>query len=182
MLPFRSGRSRKLGVIAACFSCFVLSRAASAGQQKKKPSTKAEKTETEKKKGPLAGDGIPLPVGHEVKGLVFPDYNAQGQLQAKFEAGVARRLDSDHVQFVGLKVTTFTPENAQDLAIDMPTSVLDLNTRVITSKDRTTIKRSDIEIAGDSLSFDTVARHGTLTGNVKMVITNSSRYVEKPTK
>ncbi|MDQ2659421.1 MAG: hypothetical protein M3Y03_03270 [Verrucomicrobiota bacterium] len=182
MLPFRSGRSRKLGAIAACFSCVALSWAASAGQQKKKPSTKAEKTETGKKKGPLAGEGIPLPVGHEVKGLVFPDYNSQGKLQAKFEAAVARRLDAERVQFEGLKVITFTPENTQDLSIDMPTSVLDLNTRIVTSQSRTTIRRPDLEIAGDTLSFDTAARHGTLTGNVKMVITNSSRYVEKPSK
>ena len=37
---------------------------------------------------------------------------------------------------------------------------------------RTTVKRADFEIVGDTMKFDTVNRKGTLVGNVKMVITN----------
>src|ERR1700749_4170135 len=42
---------------------------------------------------------IPLPVGHEAKGLVLPDFDADGHLRGKFEAGTARRLDQEHVGF-----------------------------------------------------------------------------------
>ena len=123
-----------------------------------------------------------MPIGHEIKGLVLPDYNLEGQLQARFEAAVAKRLDANLIQFSGLKATTYTPENALDLEIVIPTSTLDINTRVITSQARTTIRRADFIISGDSLRFDSNARQGTLTGNVRMVITDQSELMGKTDK
>src|SRR5215212_646854 len=69
---------------------------------------------------------IPLPIGHEAKGLVLPDFDADGHLRGKFEAGTAHRIDQEHVGFEQLKITTYTPQNQHDLQIDMSTSVLDL--------------------------------------------------------
>jgi len=123
---------------------------------------------------------IPLPIGHEAKGLVLPDFDADGHLRGKFEAGTAHRIDEGHVGFEQLKITTFTPEDQQDLRIDMSTSVLDLKTRILSSKARTTIQRADFNIAGDSVEFDTNNRTGRLVGNVKMVITDKSHLTAKP--
>src|SRR5205814_1912012 len=83
-------------------------------------------------------------------------------------AGTARRVDQDHMQFRELNITTYTEDNQIDLQIAMADSVLDLNTRVLSSPQRTTIKRADFEIAGDTARFDTAARLGTITGNVKV--------------
>lgn len=123
---------------------------------------------------------IPLPVGHEAKGLVLPDFDGDGHLRGKFEAGTAHRIDQEHIGFEHLKITTYTPENQPDLKIDMSTSVLDLKTRILSSKERTTIQRADFNIAGDSVQFDTNSRTGRLVGNVKMVITDNSRLTAKP--
>jgi hypothetical protein len=123
---------------------------------------------------------IPLPIGHEAKGLVLPDFDGDGHLRGKFEAGTAHRIDEGHVGFEQLKITTYTPEDQQDLRIDMSTSVLDLNTRILSSKARTTIQRADFNIAGDSVEFDTNSRTGRLIGNVKMVITDKSHLTAKP--
>jgi len=123
---------------------------------------------------------IPLPIGHEAKGLVLPDFDGDGHLRGKFEAGTAHRIDEEHVGFEQLKITTYTPEDQQDLRIDMSTSVLDLKTRILSSKARTTIQRADFNIAGDSVEFDTNSRTGRLVGNVKMVITDKSHLTAKP--
>jgi hypothetical protein len=123
---------------------------------------------------------IPLPIGHEAKGLVLPDFDPDGRLKGKFEAGTARRIDQEHVAFQHLKITTFTPESQPDLRIDMQTSVLDLKTRILSSQERTTIQRSDFNIAGDSVQFDTTSKTGRLIGNVKMVITDKSHLTAKP--
>lgn len=123
---------------------------------------------------------IPLPIGHEAKGLVLPDFDADGHLRGKFEAGTAHRIDEGHVGFAQLRITTFTPEDQQDLRIDMSTSVLDLKTRILTSKARTTIHRADFNIAGDSVEFDTNSKTGRLIGNVKMVITDKSHLTGTP--
>jgi hypothetical protein len=123
---------------------------------------------------------IPLPIGHEAKGLVLPDFDSDGHLRGKFEAGTAHRIDQEHVGFAQLKIITYTPEDQQDLRIDMSTSVLDLKTRILSSKARTTIQRADFNIAGDSVEFDTNSKTGRLIGNVKMVITDKSHLTATP--
>ena len=148
--------------------------------------SKGRKGKPRAKAGPNASPGeqsltnIPLPIGHEAKGLVLPDFDGEGHLRGKFEAGTAHRIDEEHVGFEQLKITTFTPEDQQDLRIDMSTSVLNLKTRILSSKTRTTIQRADFNIAGDSVEFDTNNRTGRLVGNVKMVITDKSHLTAKP--
>ena len=148
--------------------------------------SKGRKGKPRAKAGPSSSPGeqsltnIPLPIGHEAKGLVLPDFDGDGHLRGKFEAGTAHRIDQEHIGFEQLKITTFTPEDQQDLRIDMSTSVLDLKTRILSSKARTTIQRADFNIAGDSVDFDTNSRTGRLIGNVKMVITDKSRFTVKP--
>ena len=123
---------------------------------------------------------IPLPIGHEAKGLVLPDFDGEGHLRGKFEAGTAHRIDQEHIGFDHLKITTYTPDDQPDLKIDMSTSTLDLKTRILSSKERTTIKRADFNIAGDSVQFDTNSKTGRLIGNVKMVITDKSHLTATP--
>jgi hypothetical protein len=148
--------------------------------------SKGRKGKPRAKAGPSASPGeqsltnIPLPIGHEAKGLVLPDFDGDGHLRGKFEAGTAHRIDLEHIGFEQLKITTYTPEDQQDLTIDMSTSVLDLKTRILSSKARTTIQRADFNIVGDSVDFDTNNRTGRLIGNVKMVITDKSHLTAKP--
>jgi hypothetical protein len=148
--------------------------------------SKGRKGKPRAKAAPSASPGeqsltnIPLPIGHEAKGLVLPDFDEDGHLRGKFEAGTAHRIDQEHIGFDQLKITTYTPEDQQDLRIDMSTSVLDLRTRILSSKARTTIQRADFNIAGDSVEFDTNSKTGRLIGNVKMVITDKSHLTAKP--
>src|SRR5437660_956615 len=119
---------------------------------------------------------IPLPIGHEAKGLVLPDFDGEGHLRGKFEAGTARRLDQEHIRFNDLKITTYSQDKQTDLTIQMSESMFDLKTRILSSKEHTTVKRADFNIVGDSVEFDTNTRTGKLVGNVKMVITDQSRF------
>src|SRR5437879_13816758 len=95
----------------------------------------------------------------------------------KFDERVARRIDDGRGRFQYLKITTYTPENRPDLQIDMRTSVLDLKTRILRSHERSTIRRADFNIVGDSVAFDPNTKTGRLIGNVKMVITDKSHLM-----
>ncbi|MDQ6622741.1 MAG: hypothetical protein M3Y86_04555 [Verrucomicrobiota bacterium] len=165
MLPFRSRRvrSRAGGVLV---SLLFLGGALYAAEQSPSP------TGTPKKRpSPASLTNIPLPVGQQAKGLVLPDFDMEGHMRARFEAGTARRIDTEHMEFTALKMITYTPQNTTDMLIEMPTSTMDLTSRVIQSHARTTVKRSDFTISGDTMRFDTIARQGTLVGNVKMILT-----------
>ena len=166
--------------LASVLMCIVIAAPQVSGQSK----GGKKKAGTSLTGGGSPGDqsltNIPLPIGHEAKGLVLPDFDGDGRLRGKFEAGVAHRIDQEHVGFQHLKITTYTPESQTDLQIDMQTSVLDLKTRILSSQERTTIQRSDFNIAGDSVQFDTNSKTGRLIGNVKMVISDKSHLTAKP--
>lgn len=122
---------------------------------------------------------IPLPIGHEAKGLVLPNYDLDGHLLGRFEAATASRIDEQHVRFINLKMLTFDEHQKPDLKVEMTEAVLNLDTRVIHSNQRTKIKRTDFEIAGDKMEFNTTTHQGTLTGNVHMTIFNQTELSGK---
>src|SRR5437764_14311368 len=181
MLLFCSGRSGNWGLAVCLFSILLLSIAfaiepAIAAKPKLKkakflsppPSVSA---------GEQSLTTIPLPIGHEAKGLVLPDFDLEGHLRGRFEAASAKRLDEYHIGFHSLKITTYTPENQPDLTIELSESVLNLNTRILSSNERTMIKRADFNIEGDSVEFDTNTREGKMVGNVKTIITRQSKLL-----
>ena len=185
LFPSRSsGSGRRRLIVWLIASCLVVVAAAAASPGKGEPGKRKKKilASPSASVGEQSLTNIPLPVGHEAKGLVLPDFDLNGRLRGKFIAGVARRIDQEHVGFQDLKITTFTPENQLDLQIDMRTSVLDLKTLVLSSKERTSVKRADFNIEGDSMEFDANARTGRLIGNVKMVISGQSHLIEKVEK
>jgi len=166
--------------LASVLMCVVIAAPQAPGQSKRRKKKAGTSATAGRSPGEQSLTNIPLPIGHEAKGLVLPDFDADGHLRGRFEAGTAHRIDQEHIGFQQLKITTYTPENQPDLQIDMHTSVLDLTTRILSSQERTTIQRSDFNIAGDSVQFDTNSKTGHLVGNVKMVITDKSHLTAKP--
>jgi lipopolysaccharide assembly outer membrane protein LptD (OstA) len=146
-----------------------------------KPKGKKDKKFPSTTPSPSAGEqsltNVPLPIGHEAKGLILPDFDLEGHLRGRFEAESAKRLDEEHIGFHTLKIITYTPENKTDLTVQLSEAVLNLKTRILSSKERTLIKRADFDIAGDSVEFDTNTHTGKLVGNVKMVITSQSQLL-----
>jgi lipopolysaccharide assembly outer membrane protein LptD (OstA) len=177
MLPFRNGRSGNWGLFFLLMSLLLVNSSTSAA----KPKSKKQKVLTTATPSGSPGEqnltNIPLPIGHEAKGLVLPDFDLQGHLRGRFEAASAKRLDEVHIGFHTLKITTYTPENKSDLTIELSESILNMKTRILTSNERTFIKRADFNIAGDSVEFDTNTRIGRMVGHVKMVITNQSQLL-----
>ena len=187
MLPFRSGRAGIASVFSACLLLGFLTCAALAAEKKgpkseSKSPTPIATPAAKKKSRPKPEEGIkdvPITAGHDAKGLVLPDFDLQGRMRGKLEAGVTRRLDDQNIEFEGVKFTTFVPETeAPDLEIKMNKSVFNLKTQVLTSNVRSTVKRSDFEVAGDTMKFEMLTRQGTLEGNVKMVVRGKARTPE----
>jgi len=121
----------------------------------------------EKKKGKIS---LPLVEGQPSKGLKIPYRDADGKLQMVFLIGVASRIDEDHVQMSSMYVQSYDDKGEPEMDIDLPTSVFDLSAHVLTSQARTTIKREDFEISGDSVEFNTITKEAKLVGHVHVVV------------
>ena len=177
MLPFRNGRSENWGLAVCLLTILVSSLLPAIAAKPKGKKEKFLSATPSASAGEQSLTNIPLPIGHEAKGLVLPDFDLEGHLRGRFEAMSAKRIDEEHIGFHALKITTYTPENKTDLTIELSESVLNLKTRILSSRERTTIQRADFNIAGDSVEFDTNTHTGKLVGNVKMVITSQSQLL-----
>jgi hypothetical protein len=146
-----------------------------AGEKKKKDRDKKKEKERAKDKKvadaePGRRDMIPIPPGHDSKGLKIPYFDSTGKLQMTFNIGVATRLDDSHVRMADLQVETFDDTGASEMFIQLPTSVLNLDTRVISAQTHVTIKRDDFELTGEAIEFNTQTKQGKLAGGVRMLI------------
>ena len=109
--------------------------------------------------GPTRGQKIDLsvPVGFPVKGIKIPQYDDQGQLTMNLTADTARKLDERQVEFGKLKVQ-FSDQEEKEIVVEIPHSILDMETKVLIADTPTLIHREDFEIVGEGAEFDTVVR------------------------
>ena len=180
---FRFCHLRRFAAVAALAACLLPMTTVQAGSKSDpdaKAKSKAEKSKAEKAKddkkekkdsSPKTFD-LPIPVGHGAEGIKLPDYNDKGQLQMFFEIGNAFRVDEDHLKMGDLKIETYDDAGKPDMFIEMPASMLDLKTRILSSVDPVTIHRSDFEVTGGNMTFNTQTRQGKFSGSVRMLIFN----------
>lgn len=133
-----------------------------------KPATKSKET-SESASNRLP---VPLPIGEKATKLVIPYRDGVGKLQMRFTMDLGRRVDADHLEMSQLLIETYDDLGKLEMSIDLPDSSLELNTRVITTKSGVTIKRSDFELSGQTMEFNTVTKRGRLAGRVHMKIYN----------
>jgi len=185
MLPFRSGRAGTVSAVAAFSLVILLSCAVVAAEKKTSKSegktpaaapTARPNKKPQRRKPEEGIQDVPITQGHDAKGLILPEFDIQGRLRGKLQAGVTRRLDDQNVEFQNVKFTTFIPETeVPNLDITVSSAVFNIKTQVLTSNARATVKRSDFEASGDSMRFEMLTRQSTLEGNVKMIVRGKAR-------
>lgn len=154
---------RLLGRYFVCLLCvglFGTQVAAKKGKKKGAPTPDAN----EPKFNPQ------IPVGHSAKGITLPYFDTAGRLQMRFKIGVANRIDIGHLQMSDVMVETFGDDGQPGMKIDLPLSLLDLNTEIITSDHPVTIERSDFKLTGNAVEFDSRTRRAKFTGKVRMLL------------
>lgn len=86
-----------------------------------------------------------------------------------FEIGLATRLDDEQLRMDTAQLETFE-DGEREMLITLPSAVLNLSSWVITAESPVSIQRSDLELTGQTMVFDTKTRRGKLGGGVRMLI------------
>ncbi len=136
-----------------------------------KKDDKKAKPEAAAEKGP-AKLTIPVPPGHDAKGLVIPVRDEKGNIQMRFTMDVGSRTDEEHMMMKKLLIETFDGKGDGEMKIDLLEAALNLTTRVISTETGVVIKRSDFELTGKTMTFNTETRAGHIGGKVRMLIYN----------
>lgn len=108
---------------------------------------------------------LPAPVGEEMKGITIPQYDADGKLKMKLSCETARKTDEHNVTIHGLKVEFFE-KDGKDVTVTASEAIFNLANTLLSAETTTTIKREDFLMVGDSATFDTTKRFGTMKGHV----------------
>ncbi len=116
---------------------------------------------------------LPVPVGMPATGIKIPQYDADGRLILLFEAAEAQKTDDDSVSMTDLRLEA-SDDQGRKILVELPSAVFQLSSRLLTGDRSATIRRDDFQISGDSIEFDTRTRHGTLRGEIKMLITSEN--------
>lgn len=89
-----------------------------------------------------------------------------------FNIQKALRVDENHLQMKNAYMQTYDEKQTPDANVFMTLAMLDLTTRIVTSDVPVTVRRSDFEITGENMVFDTQKRKGQMRGRVRMTIYN----------
>jgi hypothetical protein len=110
---------------------------------------------------------LPVPIGHDVKGLRLPIRNDQGKVEMLFDMESARRLDEQNIEMHTVTIQMF---NQQTFKPD---------TEVITTKEPVRITRDDFVLTAESGEFNSKTRQGAVYGNIHLVIYNRNEFQTK---
>lgn len=163
----------RLQILIAAFLCAAMPlRAAQPPAAKSTPAKAAPSPSLAVATNAGAMD-VPVPVGEPVKGIKIPQYDEQGKLTMNLTAETALKLDERKVEFNNLRIQ-FADKEEKEIIVEIPHSILDLDTRLLVADTKTVIRREDFDIAGDKAEFDTVARTGTFKGPVRASFRNGA--------
>jgi hypothetical protein len=123
---------------------------------------------------------LPVPIGHDVKGLRVPVRNDQGKIEMQFDMESARRLDDQNIEMHTLTIQTYNQQTFKpDAKIDLELATMNLDTEVIITKDPVRITRDDFFLTADAGEFNSKTRQGTVFGNIRLVIYNRNNFQTK---
>lgn len=115
---------------------------------------------------------VPIPVSHDAQVVNLPYFDVHGKLQMYFYIKKAVRVDTNHLAMEKAYMQTYDEKGVPDANVFMTRSMLDLDTRIVTSDVPVIVRRSDFAITGQKMIFNTQTRVGRMTGHVQMVIYN----------
>lgn len=125
---------------------------------------------------------LPVPIGHEVKGLRVPVRNVEGKMEMQFDMETATRLDDQNIEMNIATIQTYNQQTGkEDAKIDLKTSMMNLDTNVITTKEPVRITREDFTLTADGGEFNSKTRQGRVIGNIHLVIYNRDEFQSKST-
>lgn len=115
-----------------------------------------------------------IPLGTESQGAVIPSFDSTGRRTSLITADVMRRIDDERIYAEGLVMQMFNTDPKNNLRLDLHTAFYHMNGGILRSMERSRVTRADFQVEGDSMVFDTTKNQGRMTGNIRMVIFDTS--------
>lgn len=160
-------------LLLACLAVGVVF--AEDGDSAAKKPKKSKGKEEQSGKADAANSGLKnfgqmIPQGSRSRGVRIPAFDGEGNPSSLIVSDALTRLDD--TQLFGEKMTihVYAEKKEEDMRIDLKTGTYNMDQQILSSSERSRVSRSDFQIEGDSMVYDTKTGQGKMVGNVEMVI------------
>jgi hypothetical protein len=123
----------------------------------------------------LESIGDMIPEGVRNLKVRIPSFD-QGRTTSLVVADAMTRQDEKRLFAEGVVLHLYNPEPKDNIRVDMKSATYHLDTKLLSSTERSKVTRADFQIEGDSMTFDTINSHGIMTGRVHLVIHDLSSF------
>jgi hypothetical protein len=123
---------------------------------------------------------VPVPIGHEVKGLRVPVRNEEGKMEMQFDMESAKRISDQDIEMHVATIQTYDQQTTKpDAKIELKIAMMNLDTNVIKTNDPVRVSREDFVLTADGGEFNSKLRQGRVVGNVHLIIYNREKFQPK---
>ncbi|MFZ4596404.1 MAG: hypothetical protein ACOYOF_19260, partial [Verrucomicrobiaceae bacterium] len=130
----------------------------------------------------LGAFGKILPRGEKNIDVKIPSFK-DGFPSSLVRAGSLTRIDNDTMIMEKMDIRLYgDPSDAEshkkDVRVRLVTAQYHMPSQILTSDQRSRVSRSDFDLQGDSMIFDTKTQQGKMTGNIHMVIYDAASMLK----
>ena len=123
---------------------------------------------------------VPVPIGHEVKGLRIPVRNDEGKMEMQFDMESAKRINDQDIEMHVATIQTYDQQTAKpDAKIELKIAMMNLDTNVIKTTDPVRVSREDFMLTADGGEFNSKLRQGRVVGNIHLIVYNREKFQPK---
>ena len=120
-----------------------------------------------------------IPEGRRNLKVHYPGFD-NGRPSSLVTAAAMTRVNPHEMFAEKLRIDLYGKEPKDNMRVDLKTGTYHLNTKMLTSEERSHVSRSDFRVDGDAMEFDMGSSQGKMIGNVRMVIYDTSSFNNSP--
>ena len=119
-----------------------------------------------------------IPEGRRNLKVHYPGFD-NGRPSSLVTAGAMTRVNPQEMFAEKLRIDLYGKEQKDNMRVDLKTGTYHMDSKLLTSNERSHVTRSDFKIDGDGMEFDMTSSQGKMIGNVRMVIYDTSSFIKK---
>lgn len=170
--------NRLLSALAVAGVLTVRCDAQDKGTAEKKTKEKPEAA-AESPSGGIGTIGEMIPEGMKNLKVRIPGFE-NGRATSLITADALTRQDKNTLFAEKMTIKIFGADPKEDVRVDTRTATYVLDTKVLSSNERSRVSRSDFQLEGDTMVFDTTTSQGKMVGRVQMIIYDTTQFSQRP--
>ncbi len=115
-----------------------------------------------------------LPEGFVNRQVVIPAFDDQGRKTSELRAATLTRLDDERLQAEDVSIDILAENPAENMKVQLRSATHHLTEQMLRSGERSIVTRADFQTSGDTMVYDAANTKGSLIGNVRTLIFDTS--------